>query len=67
LYYRKDDGEGNVLDAPGKEDQYKMCCSAKIALWNVVGLQTLLPEESVKEKDVMVLKSEHVHIMSFAN
>jgi len=28
---------------------------------------TLLPEESVKEKDVMVLKSEHVHIMSFAN
>ena len=43
LRYRKDDGEGNLLQVDtGKENQYKVCCSAKIALWNVIGLQGAL-------------------------
>ena len=43
LRYRKEDGEGNVLSEPKADHtHYKVCCSAKIALWNVVGLQGAL-------------------------
>ena len=43
LHYRKEDGEGNVLSKPKADHtHYKVCCSAKIALWNVVGLQGAL-------------------------
>ena len=41
LRYRKEDGEGNLLN-PKDNLHYKICCSAKIALWNVVGLQGAL-------------------------
>ena len=39
LRYRNTDGEGNLLAPKGDTSKYKMCCSAKIALWNVVGVQ----------------------------
>ena len=39
LRYRNTDGEGNLLDPKGDPSTNKMCCSAKIALWNVVGVQ----------------------------
>ena len=42
LRYRKEDGEGDLLKHDGNFLQYKICCSAKIALWNVVGLQGAL-------------------------
>ena len=42
LRYRKEDGEGNVLKLEADHTHYKVCCSAKIALWNVVGLQGAL-------------------------
>ena len=42
LRYRKDDGEGDLLKPEGDPRHYKMCCSAKIALWNVVGVQGAL-------------------------
>ena len=42
LRYRKEDGEGNMLKPEADHTHYKVCCSAKIALWNVVGLQGAL-------------------------
>ena len=42
LRYRKEDGEGSVLKLEADHTHYKVCCSAKIALWNVVGLQGAL-------------------------
>ena len=42
LRYRKEDGEGDLLKPDGNLLQYKICCSAKIAQWNVVGLQGAL-------------------------
>ena len=39
LRFRKIAGEGNVLNTEGDLSNFKMCCSEKIALWNVVGVQ----------------------------
>ena len=39
LRFKKIAGEGNVLNTGGDLSNFKMCCSEKIALWNVVGVQ----------------------------
>ena len=51
LRYRKSTGEGDLLHAPPQPGcLYKMCCSDKIALWNVVGAQGALLSHLLKER-----------------
>ena len=51
LRYRKSTGEGNLLHAPPEQGcLYKMSCSDKIALWNMVGAQGALLSHLLKER-----------------